>query len=227
MTLPVHRWHPGLALTLALLLAAVHGQAGAQGGFVVYRAATSGGMPVYTLTPPEGGMQPVFSWRTAPPTAPAAPPSPPAARPAAMPRAGDAEIDTLLGAAVSSAQRHGVDLALILAVMEVESAFRARALSPAGAIGPMQLMPGTARRYGVDPWDPKANIDGGTRYLRDLVRMFGGDLRLAVAAYNAGEFNVVKAGYRVPAFDETRRYVPSVLARHDDWSRRIERAARR
>jgi soluble lytic murein transglycosylase-like protein len=120
-----------------------------------------------------------------------------------------------------------VDLALILAVIEVESAFQARAVSRAGAIGPMQLMPGTARRYGVDPWDPQANVDGGARYLRDLVRMFGGDVRLALAAYNAGESNVVKAGYRVPAFEETRRYVPSVLARQGDWSRRIERIASR
>lgn len=80
-------------------------------------------------------------------------------------------------------------------------------------MGLMQLMPGTAKRYGVeDTWDPKDNLDGGARYLRDLLAMFKYDLKLALAAYNAGENAVVKYGNRIPPFPETRNYVDQVLA---------------
>lgn len=102
---------------------------------------------------------------------------------------------------------------LLHAVVQVESSYDPRAVSRAGAAGLMQLMPATARRYGVsDRWDPKQNLDGGARYLRDLLKLFRSDLKLALAAYNAGENAVKKYGNRIPPFPETRRYVQKVLS---------------
>ncbi len=101
---------------------------------------------------------------------------------------------------------------LLHAVIQVESGYQARAVSPRGARGLMQLMPATAERFGVrDVFDPQQNIRGGALYLKWLLDYFRGDLRLALAAYNAGEAAVVKAGYRIPPFAETRDYVPKVL----------------
>lgn len=102
--------------------------------------------------------------------------------------------------------------ALLHAVIEAESAYDPRALSRTGAKGLMQLMPGTARRYGVyDSWDPKSNLAGGATYLRDLLVMFEHDLRLALAAYNAGENAVKKFGNKIPPYPETQAYVTRVL----------------
>ena len=113
------------------------------------------------------------------------------------------------------AQQHGVHAALLQAVIEVESGFNARARSPKGAIGLMQVMPATAARYGhFDLYSPEQNVDVGARYLRDLLAMFNGDVRLAVAAYNAGENAVLRSGRRVPAYAETMRYVPMVMERY-------------
>ncbi len=105
------------------------------------------------------------------------------------------------------AERERVDPRLVKSVMLVESNFNPRALSPKGARGLMQLMPGTARRYGVrDSWDPYENIRGGTAYLSDLLGMFDGDLVKTLAAYNAGEGAVQR--YRgVPPYPETQEYV--------------------
>ncbi|MCW8906460.1 MAG: lytic transglycosylase domain-containing protein [Sedimenticola sp.] len=101
---------------------------------------------------------------------------------------------------------------LLHAVIRAESAYDPRALSRTGAQGLMQLMPGTARRYGVrDSWDPRSNLTGGAAYLRDLLVMFDQDLRLALAAYNAGENAVRKYGNRIPPYPETRAYVTRVL----------------
>ena len=103
--------------------------------------------------------------------------------------------------------------ALIHAVISAESGYNPFARSRKGAAGLMQLMPETARRYGVkNRLDPAQNISGGARYLRDLIRMFNNDLQLAVAAYNAGENAVVKAGNRIPPFQETMTYVPRVMS---------------
>jgi soluble lytic murein transglycosylase-like protein len=103
---------------------------------------------------------------------------------------------------------------LLEAVIAVESAYNPLAVSPKGAQGLMQLMPATASRFGVaDPFDPRQNVRAGARYLRELLGMFGGDLRLALAAYNAGEQAVIRAGHRIPPYAETQRYVPRVLAR--------------
>lgn len=113
------------------------------------------------------------------------------------------------------AKMHGIHAALLKAVIEVESGFNARACSPKGAIGLMQMMPQTAARYGqFDLYSPEQNVDVGARYLRDLLVMFNGDVRLAVAAYNAGENAVIRNGRRVPPYRETMQYVPMVMERY-------------
>jgi soluble lytic murein transglycosylase-like protein len=112
-----------------------------------------------------------------------------------------------------TASLYGLESALLHAVIEVESGYEATARSPKGASGLMQLMPGTASRYGVaDAFDPAQNIDGGARYLRDLLRLFDSDLALVLAAYNAGEGAVTRYQNRVPPYRETLEYVPKVLA---------------
>jgi soluble lytic murein transglycosylase-like protein len=102
--------------------------------------------------------------------------------------------------------------ALIHAVVRAESAYRSDAISPKGAVGLMQLMPGTAERYGVsDRRDPAQNLRGGTAYLKDLLTMFDNDLQLALAAYNAGENAVIRYGREIPPFAETQDYVRKVI----------------
>jgi len=116
------------------------------------------------------------------------------------------------GQVLAAAQETKVDPALIHAVIAVESGYNPSARSSAGAVGLMQLMPDTARRYGVkDRLDPAQSIRGGARYLRDLKILFGDDLQLVLAAYNAGEEAVMKYGRRIPPFRETADYVPKVL----------------
>ena len=101
---------------------------------------------------------------------------------------------------------------LIHAVIKTESNYNPRAQSPKGARGLMQLMPATAKRFGItDSLDPRDNILTGSRYLRWLMDYFNQDVELAVAAYNAGEGAVVRAGNRIPPFPETQKYVPKVL----------------
>jgi soluble lytic murein transglycosylase-like protein len=113
----------------------------------------------------------------------------------------------------AAARETELEPALIHAVISAESGYNPSARSPAGAVGLMQLMPQTAARYQVkDSLDPAANIRGGTRYLRDLLKMFDNDLSLALAAYNAGEHAVIRHGNRIPPYRETARYVPRVLA---------------
>lgn len=113
---------------------------------------------------------------------------------------------------VAAAQRHDLHPALLNALVAQESRGRQDAVSPKGAIGLAQLMPATARQLGVDPHDPAGNLEGGARYLRAMLDRFGGNIELALAAYNAGPRRVERAG-GVPAIAETRRYVASILAR--------------
>jgi soluble lytic murein transglycosylase-like protein len=113
--------------------------------------------------------------------------------------------------ATVAARRHGLDPALVLAVVKVESAFRPQAVSPKGAQGLMQLMPPTARDLGVeDAFDPEQNLDGGARYLRQLLIRYKGDVRRALAAYNAGP-GAVDRHKGIPPYRETRQYVRRVL----------------
>jgi len=113
---------------------------------------------------------------------------------------------------LAAAKTSNLDPALIHAVISVESGYNPRARSRAGAVGLMQLMPETAARYNVaNRWDPEQNIQGGSRYLRDLLQIFDNDLRLALAAYNAGEEAVMRYGNRIPPYRETIAYVPKVM----------------
>jgi Transglycosylase SLT domain len=119
----------------------------------------------------------------------------------------DPELASLIQKA---ADRHQVDPDLIHAIVHVESGYDSRAVSSKGAIGLMQLIPATARRFGVeDPFDPRQNIEGGTSYLQYLLGLFDGNLALSLAAYNAGENSVLREG-GIPPFPETREYVRKV-----------------
>lgn len=115
----------------------------------------------------------------------------------------------------AAATEHGVDPFLIKAIIKAESNFNPSAISPKGAQGLMQLMPATARNLQVaDPFDPQANITGGTKYLRSLLDSFGWDIELSLAAYNAGPGNVKKT---VPNIPETREYVAKVLGNYQSY----------
>jgi Zn-finger nucleic acid-binding protein len=125
---------------------------------------------------------------------------------------GNARIDGLIK---QSGAKYGVDPYLIFCVMEQESHFNARALSPKGARGLMQLMPGTSARFGIrKPSDPAQNIAGGTRYLKQLMGQFNGRIDLVLASYNAGEGAVLKFGRKVPPYRETRDYVKRISYRY-------------
>lgn len=129
---------------------------------------------------------------------------------------GDVMIDSYI---VDSSRRYAIDPLLIYAQMHTESSFKLRATSNKGASGLMQLMPGTARRMGVtNIYDPKQNIEGGIKYMRLLLDMFGQDVNLALAGYNAGEGAVQRFGNQIPPFNETREYVRRISARYNEIS---------
>ena len=126
---------------------------------------------------------------------------------------GDPIVDSYI---VDSSRRYAIDPLLIYSQMHQESTFKSRALSPKGARGLMQLMPGTARRFGVENiWDAKQNIEGGVKYMRWLLDMFGGDLNLALAGYNAGENAVMRYGNQIPPYRETQEYVRRISTRYN------------
>src|SRR5687767_7810675 len=154
------------------------------------------------------------------PPAPAASPEPlpvPAAATAAAVRAPKAHARYAdLIARVAREQQ--VDPALLHAVITVESGYNPNAKSPKGATGLMQLMPDTAKQYGVtDLVNPQENLRAGAKYLRDLLAMFDNNLRLVLAAYNAGEGAVARSGNRIPPYPETRAYVPRVLRHYESY----------
>ena len=125
---------------------------------------------------------------------------------------GNSEVDSFI---VESGKRNSVDPLLLYSIMHQESSFKQRAMSYKGARGLMQLMPPTALRFGVrNIWDPKQNIEGGARYMRFLLDLFDGDVRLALAGYNAGEGAVMKYGYKVPPYSETQEYVRRIGKRY-------------
>jgi soluble lytic murein transglycosylase-like protein len=119
---------------------------------------------------------------------------------------------------VQAAKEHKLDPALVHAVIAAESNYNPNAVSEKGAVGLMQVMPDTGRRYGVQAKElkqPQTNIRAGAQYLADLIAMFDGDLKLALAGYNAGENAVLRHGRKVPPFAETQAYVPRVLRFYD------------
>ena len=126
---------------------------------------------------------------------------------------GDIVIDSYI---VDSSIRYGIDPLLIYAQMHQESSFKLKATSYKGASGLMQLMPATARRFGVtDIYEPRQNIDAGVKYMRWLLNTFNGDVNLALAGYNAGEGAVMKYGWQIPPYNETREYVRRITARYN------------
>src|SRR5215469_700526 len=125
---------------------------------------------------------------------------------------GNSQIDVLVNEA---AARYRLDPCLIISVMGVESRYNRFAVSPKGASGLMQLMPETAARFGVrNIFDPRENIMAGANYLRWLLDRFAGNVRLALAGYNAGEGAVESHGFQIPPFMETRNYVQEIYARY-------------
>jgi len=125
---------------------------------------------------------------------------------------GSSRLDALIR---QNGLRYRVDPYLIFLVMEQESHFNSRVVSPKGAQGLMQLMPGTAARFGVRrSFDPAQNISGGTRYLRELLNRFNNRVDLVLASYNAGEGAVIKFGHKVPPYQETRNYVKQISYRY-------------
>lgn len=140
----------------------------------------------------------------------------PASSPRASLRKGEPEIEKLVEQA---AERHKVDPQLVRAVIQVESNYNPGAVSSKGAVGLMQLIPATAQRFGVqNPYNARQNIEGGVNYLKYLLDMFGGDVTLSLAAYNAGENAVVRRG-GVPQFPETVSYVQKIRRLYDPGSK--------
>ena len=125
---------------------------------------------------------------------------------------GSTQIDNYL---IDSGTRNGLDPLLLYSIMHQESSFKSYAISPKGARGLMQLMPGTAIRYGVtNIFDPRQNIEGGARYVRFLLDLFDGDINLTLAGYNAGEGAVQKYGWHIPPYSETQEYVRRISRRY-------------
>lgn len=121
------------------------------------------------------------------------------------------------GLAKKASQLYGVPYGLVKAMMKVESGYNPYAVSDKGAVGLMQIMPETAQEMGINPYDPESNVLGGTMYIKKLLDMYGGNVGLALAAYNAGTGNVSK--YEgIPPFEETRNYVDKVLSYYREFS---------
>lgn len=119
----------------------------------------------------------------------------------------------------TTAAFYQLDEALLHAVIKTESGYNPNAVSPKGAIGLMQLMPATAKRYGViNARDPADNIQGGARYLKDLMARFNNNLPLVLAAYNAGEMAIIRNKNTLPPYAETQNYVPQVLRHYQAFS---------
>jgi len=131
--------------------------------------------------------------------------------PADIPLSGDCDLDWII---FRAGEKAGVDPRFIHAVIQQESKYNSKAVSPVGAQGLMQMMPATAERFGLkDPFDPKANVEAGTKYLKWLLKRFDGDVSKALAGYNAGEGAVDKYN-GVPPFSETQNYVKKIVSHY-------------
>jgi soluble lytic murein transglycosylase-like protein len=184
----------GLRMAMMLLLAAAWGITRAD----IYSFVDSSGVTHFSNVPADGRYKLLL----------ATPAEEPTEKPGKW-LAKSVDYDPLIERAARAA---AVRPELVRAVIVVESAFNPRAVSKRGALGLMQLKPSTARHYGVsNAFDPEQNITAGAHYLRDLLRRFGNDLELTLAAYNAGEDAVERYGRSIPPFSETRHYVPAVL----------------
>lgn len=191
---------------------------------------TANGVRIYVEPPPPVTKRPAKTRKGASPVVRNAnPPEAQAVRPTVLPletainsisvnsslrgfTTGNESIDSYV---TEAAKRHGLDPLLIYSIMHQESSFKQRAISPKGARGLMQLMPGTAVRFGVtNIFDPQQNIEGGARYMRFLLDRFDGDLALALAGYNAGEGAVDKYGWQIPPYAETQEYVRRISRRY-------------
>ncbi|MBN3818573.1 lytic transglycosylase domain-containing protein [Paraburkholderia sp. Se-20369] len=173
----------------------------------IFGAITSNGVIVLTNQPGKAGLKVIVA--RAPGAEPGAPRAPPrSADGAVLPRFADV-ID-------EASHAFRVRPELLRAVIDVESGYNPKAVSDRGALGLMQLMPDTARRFSRgDMLNPRDNVLAGAQYLRFLLDLFKENVELTLAAYNAGENAVIRAGYRVPSFPQTRLYVPRVLARYN------------
>ncbi len=176
----------------------------------IQRVPQDGAATEATPAPPPSG--PAGERLVAPQAGPQAPATPsPADAPILIPSAAVQDRTALRLVASQIARKYRVDERLVLAVIEVESRYDAFAVSPRGALGLMQLMPETAARFDVrNPYDPIENIDGGVRYLKELLDRYSGQRRLALAAYNAGE-EAVEHFSGIPPYRETILYVDRVL----------------
>lgn len=161
-----------------------------------YKYVGEDGVVHFTNTPHDSGQDSGFKWFM------------PEKRVKRVLRGGAAPYHLII---TSAADKFGVETSLVKAIIRAESDFNPSAVSRAGAVGLMQLMPETAKDLGVkDRYDPHDNVHGGVKYIKRLLTRFGGDVKLALAAYNAGESNVERYGM-VPPFDETRGFVKKVL----------------
>ncbi|RQH05472.1 lytic transglycosylase domain-containing protein [Paraburkholderia dinghuensis] len=190
------------ALVAAISLAAA---AGAHAGGAIFGAVGTDGTITLTDTPGKAGLRIIVEAY--------APASITAKRSTPSRNRADA---VLVSNVIDEASRQfRLQPELIRAVIDVESRYDPAAVSDKGALGLMQLMPDTARRFaGGDMLNPRENVLTGARYLRFLLDLFNNDMELTLAAYNAGEDAVIRAGYRIPPYPETRGYVPRVLSRY-------------
>jgi len=201
----------GWRLTLGLVAGISLWDLSAQATEIYVTRAEHGGLPLYTDRPIGADSRRLFVVNDPPPLRRAG--SQAAVRGASRLAAARREAVQLL--VHKAARAHDLDAALLLALIEVESGFDPRARSVKGAMGLMQVMPATAARFGnFDLFDVEQNLEAGARYLKKLQRQFDGDLRLVLAAYNAGENAVLRHGHRVPNYPETQNYVPTVLERY-------------
>lgn len=199
---PSSRLGNAIVAAFALLGAALPGTALAQ----IFGGVDSNGAIVLTNVQAKPGLKVIVAGD---------PPGEPRAKRTSRKSAGGAPLSLFADVIDEASRSFRVQPELLRAVIDVESGYNPKAVSDKGALGLMQLMPDTARRFSEgDMLNPRDNVLAGARYLRFLLDLFKDDVELTLAAYNAGENAVIRAGYRIPSLPETRLYVPRVVARY-------------